>query len=185
MKKIITTILLALAFVHASAQNQANDVEQARQAARLVMSNAIDITFSATNSSAGGTVSLVFDDINDFANGVNSDPYQIRVRSNKRFRVQAKTSASRFSYTGNTSPAPQMNVNSILFLKVTNNSTGGSVASNFNNKYRSMSSSNQTLISNGTAGGNKTFNVEYRATPGYNYPAGTYSVNVVYTATQQ
>lgn len=185
MKRIITTILLATAFVHASAQNQANDVEQARQSARLVMSNAIDITFSATNSNAGGTVSLVFDDINDFANGVNSSPYQIKVRSNKRFRVQAKTNASRFTYTGNTSPAPQMNVSNILFLKVTNNSTGGSVSSNFNNKFRTLSSSNQTLISNGTAGGNKTFNVEYRANPGYNFPAGTYSVNVIYTATQQ
>lgn len=184
MKRIITTILLASALVHASAQNQANDVEQARQSARLVMSNAIDITFSATNSSAGGTVSLVFDDINDFANGVNSAPYQIKVRSNKRFRVQAKASSSRFSYTGNTSPAPRMNVSNVLFIKVTNNSTGGSVGSSFNNKYRTLSSSNQTLINNATAGGNKTFNVEYRATPGYNFPAGTYSVNVVYTATQ-
>ena len=185
MKKIITTLLLASAFVQATAQNQASDVEQARQAAKLVMSNAIDITFSANNSNAGGTVSLVFDDINDFANGVNSSPYQIRVRSNKRFRVQAKTSSSRFSYTGNTSPAPRMNVSNTLFLKVTNNNTGGSVANNFNNKFRTLSSSNQTLVSNATAGGTKTFNVEYRANPGYNFPAGNYTVNVIYTATQQ
>lgn len=157
----------------------------ASQSARLVMSNAIDITFAATSSTNGGTVALVFSNVNDYANGVNSDPYQLKVRSNKRFRVQVKTSSSRFTYSGNTTPAPRMNVSNILFLKLTNNNTGGSASSSFNNKFRSLSSSNQTLISNATAGGNNTFNVEYRANPGYNFPAGNYSVNVIYTATQQ
>lgn len=77
-----------------------------------------------------------------------------------------------------------MNVSNVLFLKVTNNNTGGSVSSSFNNKFRTLSSSNQTLVNNATPGGNNTFNVQYKANPGYNFPAGTYSVNVVYTATQ-
>ncbi len=41
------------------------------------------------------------------------------------------------------------------------------------------------LISNGQNGGNQTFSVMYNATPGFAYPAGTYTVDVVYTATQQ
>lgn len=184
MKKIIFAILLLTISKAATAQG-ANEATSASQAAKLVMSNAIDITFSATNSANGGTVALVFSSVNDYANGVNSDPYQLKIRSNKRFRVQVKTSSSRFTYSGNTSPAPRMNVSNILFLKLTNNNTGGSASSSFNNKFRSLSSSNQTLVSNATAGGNKTFNVEYRANPGYNFPAGNYSVNVIYTATQQ
>jgi hypothetical protein len=184
MKKI-TLILLMVAGAKTAFAQQVNEAESASQSAKLVMSNAIDITFSATKNAAGGTVSLAFNNVNDYANGVNSEPYQLKVRTNKRFRVQVKTSASRFTYSGNTTPAPRMNVSNTLFLKVTNNNTGGSVANNFNNKFRTLSSSNQTLVSNATAGGNKTFNVEYRANPGYNFPAGNYTVNVIYTATQQ
>lgn len=166
------------------AQDQNNQTGQAAQSANLVMSNAIEITFSGTGNSNGETVALVFNNVNDYANGVESDPYQVKIRSNKKFRVQAKTSSSKFSYSGTTTPAPSMNVSNVLFLKVINNNTGGSVSSSFNNKFRTLSSSNQTLVNNATPGGNNTFNVQYKANPGYNFPAGTYSVNVVYTATQ-
>ncbi|MCB9046849.1 MAG: hypothetical protein H6550_12020 [Chitinophagales bacterium] len=184
MKKIMTLLILGALAIPAFAQNQTNRQEQAQQAAKLVMSNAIEITFGATGTATGNTVSLAFNNVNDYANGVESSAYQVKVRSNKKFRVQAKTSSSRFSYSGTTTPAPLMNVSNILFLKVTNNTTGGSVGSSFNNRYRTMSSSNQTLINNATPGGNNTFDVTYKATPGYNFPAGTYTVNVVYTATQ-
>lgn len=178
-------MILMAAAIPGLAQDQNNQTSQAAQSARLVMSNAIEITFSGTGNNTGETVALVFNNVNDYANGVESGAYQVKVRSNKKFRVQAKTSSSKFTYTGTTSPAPSMNVSNILFLKVTNNNTGGSVSSNFNNKFRTLSSSNQTLVSNATPGGNNTFNVQYKANPGYNFPAGTYSVNVVYTATQQ
>ena len=184
MKKILL-LMAVISVSKTAAVAQSNELSTATQSAKLEMSNAIDITFSTTNNAAGGTVSLAFNNVNDYANGVNSEPYQLKVRTNKRFRVQVKTSASRFTYSGNTTPAPRMNVSNTLFLKVTNNNTGGSVANNFNNKFRTLSSSNQTLVSNATAGGNRTFNVEYRANPGYNFPAGNYTVNVIYTATQQ
>lgn len=184
MKKVIYILILLAATIPGLAQDQADQQQSASQNTALLMSNAIEITFAATDNTVGGTVSLAFNNVNDYANGVESDAYQIRVRSNKKFRVQARTGSSRFSYSGNTTPAPLMNVSNILFLKVSDNATGGTVGSSFNNKYRSMSTSSQTLISNGTTGGNKTFNVKYKATPGYNFPAGTYSVNVVYTATQ-
>lgn len=178
MKKILTILLLA-GGATAMAQEQANQVEVAQQSTNLVMSNAIDIAL--VNA---GDVTLRFENVNDYASGVESEVYQVLVRSNKKFRVQTKTSASRFTYSGSTTPAPQMNVSNVLFLKVVANNTGGSVSSSFNNKYRSMSSSSQTLISNATPGGNNTFDVKYKAAPGFSYPAGTYAVNVVYTATQ-
>jgi hypothetical protein len=33
--------------------------------------------------------------------------------------------------------------------------------------------------------GTKVFGVTYKATPGFNYDGGTYTVSVIYTATQQ
>jgi len=184
MKKIIVIAILAAIALPAMAQNQNNRTASASERTKLVMSNAIEITFGASGTANGGTVSMAFNSVNDYANGVESDAYQVKVRSNKKFRVQAKTSATRFTYSGNTTPAPLMNVSNVLFLKVTDNATGGSVGSSFNNKYRTMSNSNQTLINNATPGGNKTFNIKYKANPGYNFPAGTYTVNVIYTATQ-
>lgn len=184
MKKF-TLILAFLAVAAGVAYGQENnEVNSATQSTSLVMSNAIDITFNATGNAVGGPVSLVFNNVNDYANGVESDAYQIKVRSNKKFRVQARTSSSRFTYTGTTTPAPQMNVSNTLFLKISDNTTGGTVSSNFNNNFRSLTNSNQTLVNNATPGGNKSFNVKYKANPGYNFPAGNYTVNVLYTATQ-
>ncbi|MCB0700871.1 MAG: hypothetical protein KDC11_13515, partial [Chitinophagaceae bacterium] len=64
--------------------------------------------------------------------------------------------------------------------------TGGSIANPFSNSaYATLSSSDQDLITTADRGGNQTFSVKYKATPGFAYPAGTYSVDVVYTATQE
>lgn len=173
--------MMLLTTTVAMAQN-ANS--SASQTTNLALSNAIEISFVSTGTATGNTTTLSFNNVNDYANGVESGTVQLKVRSNKRFIVRAKTNASKFSYSGSTSPAPQMNVQNILFVKVTGNNTGGTVPSNVNNTYRTLKTSNTTLINNGTAGGNNTFDVKYKANPGYNFPAGTYSVDVVYTATQ-
>ena len=91
--------------------------------------------------------------------------------------------STNFSYTGATSPAPTMPVASVLSTKVSANSTGGSIGSGFS-AYKAITTSNQDIITGATAGGNNLFSVQYEAQPGFAYPAGTYTVDVVYTATQ-
>ena len=158
----------------------------ASQSTNLALSNAIEITFTGNGSTVGADVNIPFSTVNDYANGVESDAQELKIRSNKNFSVAVKANATNFSYTGNTSPAPTMPVENVLGIKVTDNNTGGSIANPFSaNSYASLSSSNQDLISGGSRGGNQTFEVKYKATPGFAYPAGTYSVDVVYTATQE
>lgn len=158
----------------------------ATQSTHLALSNAIEITFANGFSSTGGDVTLPFTSVNDYANGVESDAQELKVRSNKNFSVAIKTNSANFTYTGNTTPAPQMPVENVLAVKVTGNSTGGSIANPFSTTgYSTLSSSNQDLITAASRGGNQTFSVKYKATPGFAYPAGTYAVDVVYTATQQ
>jgi len=78
-----------------------------------------------------------------------------------------------------------MPVNNILFMEVTSNNTGGAVNSQYwNEHYGSISTSPVNIITGGLAGGNQTFNVEFQATPGFNYPGGVYTVNIIFTATQ-
>lgn len=183
MKHLTTTLaIMFFGTVFALAQDRTGT---AVQTTKLALSNAIDITFVNNGNSTGSTVDLAFENVNDYANGVEGAPLEIKVRSNKKFIVKARTSSKTFAYSGTTSPAPSMNVQNTLFIKVLENSTGGSVPGSVNNKYATLKRGNRKLIHNGTPGGNNTFKVQYKADPGFEFPAGTYTVDVIYTATQR
>lgn len=187
MKKsvIIAAIFATLGF-NAQAQDQNNQNASASQSVRLSLSNAIEITFTGNNSATGADVTMPFTTVNNYANGVESGAQELKIRSNKNFNVQVKASNDKFTYNGSTTPAPQIPVSGVLGVKVTANGTGGSIATPFSaGSYATITNTNQNLIADGARGGNQTFSVQYKATPGFAYPAGTYSVNVVYTATQQ
>ena len=184
MKNLIAIAVFAT-FANA-AQAQTNASSSASQTVNLALSNAIEITFTGNSNAKGSDVTIPFNTVNDYANGVESDDQKLKVRSNKDFSVAVKTSAANFSYSGNTTPAPVMPISNILNLMVSANNTGGTVKSPFSTtQYASLSNTDQELISDGSRGGNQTFAIKYKATPGFAYPAGTYSVDVVYTATQQ
>lgn len=188
MKKVIIFSAALIAFANGvNAQTQTNQSASASQTTNLVLSNAIEITFTGTGNATGADVNLPFTTVNDYANGVESSSQELKVRSNKNFSVNVKANASQFSYTGTTSPAPHMPVSSVLDLKVVANNTGGNVGNSYSTTaYKNITPGNgRTLLDNCDKGGNQTFSVKYKATPGFSYPAGTYSVDVVYTATQQ
>lgn len=184
MKKlsIILAAILSLAFQ----SNAQNATSSASQTTKLSLSDAIDITFTGTSSATGAMVNFAFNNVNDFANGIQSSDYQIKVRSNKKFKVDVKTNASTFSYTGSTTPAPSMPVAQVLSLMMAANQTGGTLSSNFpSGQFGSLSSTSKTLLTSCNNGNNQWFNVKYKANPGFAYPAGEYTVDVVYTATQE
>jgi hypothetical protein len=184
MKKIaLFAAILTCITVAVKAQNASST---ATQTVNLNLSNAIEITFTGNNSATGAAVNLAFNTVNDYANGVTSSEQGLKVRSNKNFTVAVKTNAANFTYTGTTSPAPVMPIAGVLGVMVSANGTGGTIATPFSaTAYADLSSTAKNLITNGSKGGNQTFAVKYEATPGFAYPAGTYTVDVVYTATQQ
>ncbi len=181
MKKIIAIAALISAGFAANAQTPAST--SASQTVNLSLTDAIELTFTGTGSATGAAVTMSFNNVNDYANGVTSSAQALKVRSNKNFTVAVKANATNFTYTGTTSPAPVMPVASVLDVKVSANGTGGTIGTGFDN-YKDITSSNQNIINNGSRGGNQTFSVMYQATPGFSYPAGNYAVDVVYTATQ-
>ena len=181
MKKVIAIIALAVTGFAAKAQVAST----ATQTVNLNLSNAIELTFTGSTTATGAAVNLAFNTVNDYANGVSSSNQELKVRSNKKFGVTVKTNNANFSYTGTTTPAPVMPVSGVLDLRVPANGTGGTIASPFSaTAYADLSATAQNLLSNCNNGGNQTFSVMYNATPGFTYPAGTYTVDVVYTATQ-
>ena len=182
MKKII---IAAAAFVSFSFAAKAQVNSAGQQTVNLSLTDAIELTFTGSGTATGASVTLPFTTVNDYANGVTSAAQQLKVRSNKNFTVAVKSNAANFTYTGSTTPAPAMPVSGVLGVMVSANGTGGTIASPFSaSTYSTLTATNQSLITNGTRGGNQTFSVQYQATPGFSYPAGNYSVDVVYTATQ-
>jgi len=183
MKKVLTIAAITIVGFSAKAQTPSS---AAQQQVKLTLSNAIELTFTGNNSNKGADVNLAFNTVNDYANGVESAAQQLKVRSNRKFDVSVKTSSANFTYAGSVNPAPSMPVSGVLGLKVAANGTGGTIASPFSaTAYNGLSNSDAKLISNGLNGGNQTFSIAYEATPGFTYPAGTYTVDVIYTATQQ
>ena len=197
INSIVKTIAISSIFLFAISTNvlaqtgptfngSVNDDVTAQQTVQLALSNALEITFTSNGSATGGTVTLPFTSVNDYANGVESGVQEIKIRSNKNFGVNVKTSTANFSVTTNGVTSPSSMPTSVLGVEVTANATGGSIASGFSfSTYSSLSSTAANLIENATYGGNQTFSVKYKATPGFAYSEGTYAADVVYTATQQ
>ena len=180
MKKIILFALTLLCIsIGANAQNA---TDGASQTTNLDLSNAIEIKFYS--NTYGGTQTLSFNNVNDYANGKETGYQILIIRSNKDYNVTVKANAANFSYSGTTSPAPVMPISA---LNVSNyyNGTGGTVSSTFNNTYAPMSAVDQNLITDGKKGSFQYFFTRYKATPGFAYPAGTYTAEIIYTATQQ
>ena len=180
MKKIIILSAAVLGFNMAA---NAQATSSANQNVALSLSNAIAITFVSTSSATGSAVSIPFTTVADYTNGVSSSAQQLKVQSNKVFNVTVNANAASFTYSGTTTPSPVMPVSGVLAAKVTANGTGGTIASPFA-AFASLTSSAQSMLTACNNGGNQTFEVTYQATPGFAYPAGTYTANVVYTATQ-
>lgn len=175
MKKLIAIAALISASFAADAQTAT-----ATQTTKLTLANAIAITF-VNGGATGGDVNLNFNNVNDYANGVISDEQQLLVQSNKRFSVSVTSSTQNFTYSGSASPAPVLAVVNVLEMMVTTNNTGGILT--YSN-YSAIPSAGGNIISWAPPGGNRTFGVKYRANPGFSLPGGTYTANIVYTATQ-
>lgn len=155
------------------------------QEVKINTSAALQVTFRSTGTDVGSDITLNFNNVSDYANGIISADQTVEVISNKDFTVSVKSAATNFSYSGNTTPAPTMPVSGVLALMITGNNTQGSIASAFsNNSFRGINANSQAMINNGKAGQGRDFGVKYKATPGFSYPAGSYSVDIIYTATQ-
>jgi hypothetical protein len=184
MKKIVVLSMALLGFATSSQAQNAS--ASATQAVNLTLANAIAVTFTGSGTSTGGAITLPFSTVSDYANGVTSTAQQLKVQSNLAFDVAVKANATNFTYTGTYTTGTTMPVSGVLKLMVTANSTSGSIATPFSSTaYTTLTSTDQNLITNGAYGSNQLFSIQYQATPGFTYPAGTYATSVIYTATQQ
>jgi hypothetical protein len=184
MKFMIIAAALIGSISVAKAQSSYNASGNAPQSVQLSLGNTLEITFTSNNNASGTTVDMAFSALHQLMNGLESVEQEFRIRSNKHFTVTVKTNSAYFNSSGGSSNSVQMPV-SVLGLIVAQNNTGGELGQGFSaSAYKPLSDQSVSLITGGVNGGDQTFAVKYRAAPGYDFTAGTYSTDVVYTATQ-
>lgn len=161
---MIKKLSFSIFIIVSSTQVQAQSL-QASQNASLHVNNVIEVSFHT----GGSGISMAFSTADQFQNGIESiGEVEIRVKSNRPYNVVVKTATSNF--TSNT--ATTMPVSGILSIKPEGSST-----------YMGLTNADQNLLVNKPRGNTK-YDIAYKAVPGFNYEDGTYSVSIVYTATQ-
>lgn len=163
MKKIILAAAIILTgLISAKAQTS---TATASQTVTLILKNTISIDLTSATGN-----SFTFDDAAEYQSGVtNTNASSFSVKSNRPWAVTVKTTTTNFS--GPAAPAAAMPA-SVLGVRL----NGGT-------NFTALSTTAASLTSGGR--GVDNFSVDYKATPGFNYDAGTYTISVVYTATQQ
>lgn len=162
---IVMKNLLFAAAILCSALSSKSQTATSSQTLTLQLQNNLDIFF------AGGTpngTSFTFSNSNDYASGLtNVAASHLQVRSNKAWTVTVAAASTHFSSSSGT-PMPAGK----LGIKLTSSSS-----------FLPLSITPALLTSGSRGNGN--FVVDYSANPGFSYDAGTYTIGVVYTATQQ
>ncbi len=179
IKAILVFAAGMLLAVGANAQ-QANS--SATQTANLNLADAIELSFI---NGGGGTVNLGFNTASELINGKESMMQDIRVRSNRKFKVAVSSSTANFTYSGTSIVNNIIPVSTGLKVMVTANNTGGYMTLSALLGWLGVNFGNSTTILTACdPGGNQTFTVKYKATPGILAAPGTYTTEVIFTATQ-
>jgi len=163
MKKLLSiAVLLVSATMFANAQNVGSP--SPTQPLSVVIKNVFDMNLSSST-----TRSFSFDLLTDYDNGIEVlNANTINYKTNKAWKVSVKALTSDFTGGAGTTVMPSS------VIKVRKNGT---------TPYVAVSSTDQDLTT-GTRGASN-FNIDYKATPGYSYEAGTYAVTLQYTLTNQ
>lgn len=162
MKKLSFAVLFLV--FSAIAQAQTVGTTGVTQSVSVVINNVFDMSLSST-----ATRSFSFDNLADYDNGIEVlNANTLNYKTNKAWKVSVKALSANFSGgTGQTTMPSDV-------IKVRKNGSASYVA---------VSGTDQDLTTG--ARGNSNFNIDYKATPGYGYEAGTYSVTLQYTITNQ
>jgi hypothetical protein len=163
MKKVP---FIALLFVAAATMVNAQTVgtTTSTQPISVVIKNVFDMNLSTTS-----TRSFSFDALVDYDNGVEIlNANTINYKTNKAWKVSVKALSTNFTGGAGTTTMPAD------VIKVRKNGSAS---------YISVSAADQDIATG--ARGASNFNIDYKATPGYSYEAGTYAMTLQYTITNQ
>lgn len=180
-KKIVITILSIGASYLTKAQEATST---AAQQTALGLEDVVGVSLFSDNGggngNGGGVVEMPIGGVNALADGIESPAIEIKLQSTTAFDVSISSSSNTFAYTGPSTFGTTMNVTDVLDVMITENGTGGTIGSGFS-QYQPVNGTTKKPIINSGQPGVRTFAFKYKANPGFNYPAGTYTTDIIYT----
>lgn len=182
MKKTIAIFALLLTGFIADAQNSSTSGSHPVQCAMAEVVGASMVT-SGSGGGAAATVDLPITGTDALINGIESPEISVTMQGNTAFDVSVKASSEAFTYSGPSTSGTTMLVKDVLSIMVSSNNTGGSIGSGFSS-YQPLDGANAKKMIQSGQSGVRTFGFKYKANPGFNYPAGTYTTSIVYTITK-
>ena len=161
MKRIVLLIMVAFCSVAVHAQATSST----SQTVTLLLKDAISISIS----SATGT-SFQFDDVNKYQNGLtNLNASTVLIKSNRPWNATIKSATATFAGPAGSPAMPS----TVLGIRQSGTNTG----------FGQLSTTPLTYGAGDR--GVYSYSVDYNANPGFAYDAGTYTISVVFTVTQQ
>lgn len=154
------------------------------QNGRVSLSEVVSASLFAQDSASTAQIAIPIGGINALADGAESHEIEVTLQTTADYDVSVSSSSAYFTYNGTGTNPTQMLVKDVLSIKITSNTTGGTVSNGFSQYQAVDGSQNQLIIASGLSG-TRTFSFRYKAQPGFNYPAGTYTTDIVYTITKK
>lgn len=184
MNKILLAIAAVLITLTASAQQQSTG---GIQQVKCTLADVVGVGLGGgSNGGSGGGSSVVdipMSGTGAMASGIESPEFTINLFANAMFDVSVQASATAFTYAGTATSGTNMLVKDVLSVIISANNTGGNVANGFS-AYQTVDGTNGKRVIGDGQVGVRSFGFKYKATPGFNYPAGTYTTDIVYTITK-
>lgn len=154
------------------------------QALQLSLTEVVSASLFASDSGTSSSINIPIGGVNALADGTESHDIEVTLQSTADYDVSVSASSEYFTYNGTATNPAQMAVKDVLSIKITANNTGGAVSNGFTQYQPVDGTLNQLIIASGLRG-TRTFSFKYMAQPGFNYPAGTYTTDIVYTITKK
>lgn len=138
--------------------------------------------FSNSGGGSGGsaTVNFPLSGASALSQGIESSEIQMAMQCNAAYDVSISASSTSFSYNGTSTFPVTMNVRDVLSISITGNNTGGTISNGFS-QFQFIDGTNAKLAIASGQPGVSTFSFKYKALPGFSYPAGIYTTNIVFT----
>lgn len=158
----------------------------------LNLANVLELQVNGDNDDVDAYMSASFGSEEDYENGVvlaqtgnfSGQTVPFSYSSNRHVNISVKSAAANFTYSGSiNNTGDNVMPCSVLSWQLVGNNTGGTGAAT---GWHALSTSTAAVITNGEEGGDDTqnFGMQLMANPGFNYIGGTYTLDVVVTATQ-
>lgn len=186
MKKILFVLIATCGYMVSQAQPGPAAPSTVNVAATLLLNNALELQVNGDNDFQTASVSGTFNTEEDYENGVvltqganfnNLDHLPFSYSSTKNVNITLTTPATFTGSNGGNNLMPR----TVLLYSVLGNTTGGTAPGGF-----TTVGATNTIIAGGLSGpdSQRAFDLYLVANPGFGFPAGTYSMNIMVTATQ-